>query len=545
MITSFFKKNKNNLLAFLLITFLVFIFFYPTLHLGFFSDDYHFLYVTATQDSVLKYLFLNIIGESGGGSYGPMLNFIFTAEYNLFHLHAFFYHMTVLLVYALTAFVLFLFTRNISKNNLVAWGSAIFFIFLQNHTSTVSWVAVQPHLWATFFFVLFLYFYQRFIVEKNNWYYIFSLLFIIFSLFTKESAITFPAIFILLELFFGENKSIASTLWRIVRRGIAFALALLSYLVIRFVVLGYVFGYYGSEHLSSQVLPKLKMFVELVLSMFLASPLRQHFRDILFFHPYFLTLIFLLVLAVTWFVSRKNKTKILWFSLLSFCLATVPFLNVRFENSSDEGERYGFLVSVFFVIFLAQFLYSIFGNLKYKKYFYFGLITLFVVFSFFIHFEKGKLWQKSADLRDSMLTQFANNLDKSKNNYFIFLSFPDNFSGTQLTRNAVLEMFKLENNFFSMSGERVTMYSLLNEKNYQEKIVNFSRDLDTVRLQPVRENIGKVLSGTGQYHSEYFDAIFDSKNIEVSLKRVQIDKSPYDMTLVYFDGQRLNFVPLN
>ena len=258
-----------------------------------------------------------------------------------------------------------------------------------------------------------------------------------------------------------------------------------------------------------------------------------------------MAIIFFSILSYSIVEHIKNKTKILWFSLLSFCLATVPFLNVRFENSSDEGERYGFLVSVFFVIFLAQFLYSIFGNLKYKKYFYFGLITLFVIFSFFIHFEKGKLWQKSADLRDSMLTQFANNLDKSKNNYFIFLSFPDNFSGTQLTRNAVLEMFKLENNFFSMSGERVTMYSLPNKSNYQEKIVSFSRDLDIVRLQPVREDIGKVLSGTGHYYSEYFNAIFDSKNIEVSLKRVQIDKSPYDMTLVYFDGQKLNFVPLN
>ena len=552
MLSSFLKKYRTNLLTLGLLVFLVFVFFYPTIHFGFFSDDYHFLYITSRQSNVLNYFLTNNIGGDIGGTYGPMLNIIFTAEYKLFGFHYFFYHIFGLVIYALTAFFVFLFAKNISNNKMVAWVSALLFIFLQNHASTISWVAIQPHLLATFFFVLFLYFYHRFIISSKNLFYILALFSIVFSLFIKEIAITFPALVVLIDLFFSQKESIKGTILRVSKRLSVFVLVFILYLLIRYGVVGYVVGYYGSEHLSLNFLPKLKMFVDIVLSMFVYSPYRQTFKEILFKYPYILGFLFFFITLVTWFVSKKYKDKVLWFSFLSFFITVLPFLNVNFSFYSDEGERYAYLVSVFFVIFLAQFFHLLFSKLKISTILYFSFVGLFVGVSLFEYFHKEDYWVKSALIRDNMLNEFAEKLDKSKNNYFIFLAMPDNFSGAQLTRNGVLDMFKLENNFFGMSGERVTIYTLPTKFDYGQKILDFSMndDFSLSMEAKVKEHVftGEIyyFSYYGKFSLENYNKVVSiGESVVANLSKERIEKSPYDIQLVYFDGQRLNFVALN
>ena len=88
--------------VYLAVTLLV---YYKTIFLGFFSDDYHFLSVISNADNVWHFFLSNNVGESFGGSYGPVLDVLWFFQYHLFGMHAWMYHIVVLLAYAATAYM--------------------------------------------------------------------------------------------------------------------------------------------------------------------------------------------------------------------------------------------------------------------------------------------------------------------------------------------------------------------------------------------------------------------------------------------------------
>lgn len=573
-------KRFINLYIFILLSAIALLVFYKTLFFGFFSDDYHFLYITATQDSVWKYLFTNNIGETFGGSYGPLLNIFFTIQYKLFGSHAFWYHVVTLISYIVTAFVIYLFSTRISENKLVGFFSAILFLFLHNHVEAISWVAVQTHVFATLFFMLGLYVYYVYVVENKKWYYALSFIMMTISIFIKESAIMFLPILFLVELFFcksprrnsppapllqkrGEKDVAPPSLsqergWggelRVrVLRMIPFALMVITFLLLRFSVVGYVVGYYANQDAGFDLISKIKMFVELSTNMIFSWPLRTLMSEWFFDHKIILGLCGLLILYITHFATKKYR-KELWFLLLSYGLVSIPFVFLMYNPFNDSGERYTYLVSIFFVMYISLLLYGIFEKVTYGYICFISLICVLVAFSYIQLAPKLDNWQTAEELRDTIFKQFS--LHEFKDNAFIvFVGLPDNVQGAEVMRNAIREALYFETNLGYIEGERLPFYIEPKKEDVFKPVLIIEKKSENIfRLVPKEKN-GRVFTGFRTFEFPLVNTQMDQFQIygnsgtgvtmTFSVEELEAYKEQgKEVVLAYFDGKEMYFLSL-
>ncbi|MBI2436829.1 MAG: glycosyltransferase family 39 protein [Candidatus Magasanikbacteria bacterium] len=584
----FFKKHIN-IFIFSILAGIAFFVFYKTLFFGFFSDDYHFLYITATQDSVWKYLFTNNVGEAVGGSYGPMLNIFFTIQYKLFGSHAFWYHAVTLISYVVTAFVIYLFSTRISKNKLVGFFSAVLFIFLHNHVEAISWIAVQTHIFATLFFMLGLYLYYVYVLEHRKWFYALAFIIMTISIFTKESAIMFLPILFLIEIFFckssrrnsppaplcstersqrslqkrgekevvppslSQERGLGGELHVRVLRMIPFALMIIIFLVARFSVVGYVAGYYANQDAGLDLLTKAKMFVELSVNMIFSWPLRTLMSEWFFDHKIILGLCGLLILFVTHFASKKYR-KQLWFLLLSYGLASLPFIFLMYNPFNDSGERYAYLVSIFFVMYVSLLLYGIFEKVTYGRIYFSILMIIFISFSYVQLSPKLGHWQAAGDVRDAIFNQFSLH-DFKNNDFIVFVGLPDNMEGAEVMRNAIWEALYFESNLGYISGERLPFYIEPKREDVFKSVLTIEKKTENiVRLVPIKEN-DRVFTGFRTFefplvHTQMDNfQIYGNSGTGVTMTFDQDELEKYreqgkEVVLAYFDGKEMNFIRL-
>ncbi|PLX26519.1 hypothetical protein C0581_04270 [Candidatus Parcubacteria bacterium] len=552
------KQRKQELFIFLLLLGVTFLLWLPTLSFGFFSDDYHFLYITSQQTSVWKYFLTNNVGELSGGSYGPVLNVIFTLQYMLFEAEAFWYHVVSLLAYTGIAYTLYTLVKKITRKNTLGFVSGFLFLLLQNHVEAISWVAVQPHVFASLFFVLGLYLYYQFTSTKNVWRYIVSLLFFSLSIFTKETAIMFPCVLILVELFFGDRGRFAPTVWRIVKRMIPVSLVFGLFLSLRYSIVGYVAGYYAQESLGFSLIPKIKMFVELTVSMFVSSPYRQIVSGWFFEHKTLLVLVIVGVFILTHY-AHKNYRKVLWFLLSSYVVISIPFLSLVFNPSHDGGERYAFLLSFFGISYVATLIYALTKDRKAGNIIFLFCITIFAFSSLSMLNPKLNYWRVSAQTQNNIFediraydyenTEFAD--------YILFVGLPDNISGAELMRNAVKEAIYFETDFGFISGERIPVYTEFDTVELGQKSIDIEKSDDqyTYHITPLKAgeraftgfkeysfNLGVVTLDNFIYEGHSGDRItivFEGDKLE------EFQGMGYVPVIAYFDGKNMQFVPVN
>ncbi|OGH90870.1 MAG: hypothetical protein A2479_03870 [Candidatus Magasanikbacteria bacterium RIFOXYC2_FULL_39_8] len=553
--------KKQNIFVFLLLCCITFILWMPTLKLGFFSDDYHFLYVTSLQDNVWNYFVTNNVGEATGGSYGPIFNILFTLQYYVFHTWAFGFHVVTLLVYVLTAYMIYRFVYEIVGKKLIGFVSAFLFITLHNHVEAVSWVAVQPHIWATFFFVLGIYAYYIFVLKHSRIAYGVSLLSLGLSLFTKETAIMFPLVLCLMELFFSKYEILLKRIYHICIRLIPYGIVGLSFLYLRYRIVGYVFGYYSGGQIEgtdffSYMIMRAKMFVEITTNMFVSSPYRQvvalWFGD----HKVVLAIICVGILIMTHMVHRMYR-KQLWFLLLSYICMSVPFLSLTYNSAHNGGERYAYVLSIFFVMYMTLLLKAITQDRRAGNIIYGAGIVILVCSSLAFLPQKLNAWNQSADVRDRIFDQITSHGYENTEivDYFVFAGLPDNVLGAECMRNAVKEALYFETPFGYISGERIPMYTI--PHGIQDVAYITYKKEDTIYvLSPLNLYNGRIFTGFRTYTSDVVSQAYlgnfwvvdnsgESISVAFDAEDIQMYRDRgYYLTLVYFDGKDVQFVPV-
>lgn len=555
MLKTFIEKFNGlgqfkNLLIWLVLFLLVLVVYFPSLFLGFFSDDYHLLYVVFQDPHPWHYLKSNVIGEFGYGTYGPIFDWLMILQYKLFGLKSIFYHLFNLILHSLNGLLVYLLAKKIIKKDWLAFFSSLIFLLMHNQVSAVVWVAILPHLAATFFYLLSLYLFWIFLEENKLRYYFLALLSIILSLLTKEIAITFIVIFVLAALFFSRKNSWSSKLKLIFKINILPLIILLTYLKIRLVIVGQLVGYYGNEHLDFALGKMYKMFIQLIANLFFDYPWRVKVADWLLMHNWLVLLIFLLLIIIIG--NSKSRKKELMFLFLSFLTLTLPFLQLLLNPLNDGGERYTYLISTFFVILFVALSSDIVERLKLSRLGYIIIGVLLVVVNCLAIQPKLNNWVKGGQVVRG-ITNSASQLNWD-NKYALFIGLPDNLQGTELFRNAIKEAIFLERGI-KIEGERLPVYSVLNSENYQQDYFR----LDKISVGELRLVVSDSKKGQftgfpefkgelGSVYLEDYQKYDTGSSILLKINKGKLEelkKQGRDLLVVYYNNLKLQAVAIN
>ncbi|AUC81698.1 tetratricopeptide repeat protein [Lacinutrix sp. Bg11-31] len=144
------------------------------------------------------------------GTYSPLVLLSLAIDYNIWGLNPSMFHITNLVIHIIVVVLVFLFTKLLSKNNIIAFITALLFGIHPMHVEAVSWVSARKDLLYSMFFVAGLIVYYLY-VSKNQSYkkpylYVACYLLFIMSLLSKGTAIVFPIILLLIDFFKKRNE---------------------------------------------------------------------------------------------------------------------------------------------------------------------------------------------------------------------------------------------------------------------------------------------------------------------------------------------------
>lgn len=370
---------------------------YNPFNLYFLADD--FLHIPASA--------INLWVQQN--SLRPLGNLSLHIDYWFSSTHAIGYHFSNLLLHLFNTILVFAISKELFKNfnstNLVIAPLliAVFFFSYPFHSEAVFWIIGRSGSLSTLFLLAALYCWFK----KNGTIYYSAGVFIFFqlALFTYESAWTFPLILLLLiyldwrDFLKQRAKNIAIVFVVFVQ--------FIAYLYLRFYTTGELMTHYDAG-----------AFLQ-----FDFSKLTQNFLRLLartFVPPFFSNQYFILVFAVLVVVvsilkfSMYRKQKIdRFFIAIAFIwmISYLPYLSIGIDTHGVEGERYLYMPSVFFCIWIIYVLLQLY-SLKTVMI----IFTLMVSANIFYLNQSRNYYQKAGLIVKTTLHE----LDKLENRKRIF-----------------------------------------------------------------------------------------------------------------------------
>ncbi len=336
------------------------LFFLPNLADPFVSDDWHHLWIAGHRSQPLwVYFTTNYEGTTSGGSYRPLVNVLWAAVNaaggGLSLSGRLFGHSVALGAHLLCVALLFLIGRMLvpgRRGTALGALAGLFFAVFPNHPEAVNWVGAASDPIATAALLAGLLVYldaQR--TERLQWTHLtIPAGAMAVGLLAKETAIVLPAI-IALHALFTLRRPWRASLTRAAALLVPLALVVVAYVLVRYRATGLLYGYYGAERISVDLMVATRTFLAIPVSQFVSGTARTQIMDALYrgidTHGEVYLLAALLPVLLLLFRARR----IVWWLAASFLIAIVPVMQFGLNHLpgrwSDEGERYAYLPSVF------------------------------------------------------------------------------------------------------------------------------------------------------------------------------------------------------
>ncbi len=444
-----------------------------TLLVGFLSDDWHWLWLSGERPWSLDIFLTNYEGGIVGGAYNPLTFVLFKISYSLFGLQAWPYHLVSLLVFTANGYLVYLLSRKIfilaqiNYSKLWALFSAILFLLWPVQVEVVNWLAAWPHLWGTGFYLLTFLFYFKWRQEKNNNFFWWSLLSFVLALLTKELAISLPFLIVLWEsLFYSLDKKNKFN-----GRIIFYFPLLFIFLMLRYSATQTLFGYYGRTEFNWPLWEWMGNLGAFLNDLFTFGFFRELYYKIWYHELSSLVIIILVSLAAYfWFTFWYRK----WLQFIlssSIILCLLPLSPLGMQRLSFADERYLYLASSFFVIWLVLVLNNLFKQIKISQ---FILLALLVI-SIPILLYKNNNWQLAGKISRETIASFAE-LTIDENKPLVSVGLPDNLSGAQVWRNNLQQALALTYSDYDLEIIPLPIYTMIDKDNYQQSLLKWRTD---------------------------------------------------------------------
>lgn len=304
--------------------------------------------------SHLGEIFTKNLGYGAGSRndfYRPLQELTFLADYHLYGLAPWGYHLTNTLLHALVAIGVFLIIMQIFGNRAYARITSILFAIHPIQTEAVTYIAGRADSLYVIFFLISMSFFIAYTEKKTMPHMAISLGSFILALLSKEIAFILPA-YLLAYLVFSKKKDRLATL-------IPYVLVVGLYILARSTLLN--FGYESPETIerATPLLMRLATFTRSVFIYLglLILPVGLHMqRDMTVTHSLLeidamLAIAGLIIIGLTAYRCRE-KEPVITFGIVWFFLGLLPVSNI-YPINAFAAEHWVYLSSVGFFLVLA------------------------------------------------------------------------------------------------------------------------------------------------------------------------------------------------
>jgi hypothetical protein len=221
----------------LVLTIAVALVFHNSLFTFFTQDDFAWLRIALNfvdTSSLLKIFF----HYNGAGTYRPLTQeLFFFVNYKMFGLNPVAFHLVSLSVHIFNSLLVYAVLRELRYRPFACLAGALFYGVNSSLFISVYWISAITESGMAMFYLLSVLFFIRFLRDKGSFNYVLSFAMFIGALMSKESAITIPAIFILIH-FYLKDKVTIREFNKAILPVLPFAAVVFIYLGVRFTTIG-------------------------------------------------------------------------------------------------------------------------------------------------------------------------------------------------------------------------------------------------------------------------------------------------------------------
>lgn len=419
-------------------------------------------------------------------NYHPITMWTLAKNYDSAELDIQAYFKTNLFLHCLNALLVFILLFSLANGSLfISFFGALLFAIHPMHVESVAWISERKDVLYTFFFLLALLSYMRYIRLGNYSWFILCLLFFVGSCFSKAMAVPMPFVLILLDLLKGRTFT-----WKTIVEKIPF------------LVIAIWFGLNALEIQSKGAITDfdffttwqrimfasygfcmywIKFFVPYGLSAFYPYPNLDKLDELpVYFQiaPFALVLFALGLLFWTW---KKNKEsfKVTLFSLGFFTLMVALVLQFISVGAAITADRYTYIPYIGSAFLVLYFIDK--WSLKNRyPYVISGVLLVYSILLMNQAYERTKVWTNSATLWTDVIEKYP-------------FKLTENGEKVQVLQTGAEVAYKNRGNYYREHGDSVAAmrdYSVLVKARVKDPLIY--------------SNVGNMYALMNQYDSSLF-----------------------------------------
>jgi Tfp pilus assembly protein PilF len=463
---------------------------------------------------------------SPGNLYRPLRSVFYTLTYSVWRLNVFGYHLNSLMLHFLVTLLLFLITLKITNNSVISFAASLLFTAHPIHTARITNMTAAFDVFGIVFMLTALFFYILFSKNGKIKYAALSIASYCIALFSSEEALTLILLLFLYEFSFNCSINMKNARM-LLKRCVPYIIVTFFYLAARWAVLhqiGRGSEYFGHTFLGT-MLTTLKVFAKYIIVLLLPTNLTID-RVVKFetsvFSVSFLAHFALLLVALAFFAKSHGKQKLAFFSIGWFFITLLPFSNI-FPQITIMAERYLYLPSYGFCLFLAFLIFSINRAriLKHRRAISISLVILITATYTILTIQRNAEWRDDFTLLNSAV----NGISGTKANNALALYYRrigDYENAEKYATKAIM----LGSKNYKAYENLATIYAY--QKRYNLSILYYKK---AIGLKPdfylAHNNLGLVYSYMGNFNNSLY---YLKKAIEINPR---LSKAYNDIGIVY------------
>ncbi len=477
--SSLIANKKVNLSVWLLafgIAIITFIVFSPSLKCGFVWDDEIFITqnpLVVNNSIAVKKIFTSVVNEN---DYYPVTIISLACNYHFNKLNPTGYHLWNLLLHVLNTLFVFWFIFILTKKNLLmAAMVALFFGIHPMHVESITWLTERKDVLFMFFFLLGLITYLRFRESGKWWWYVVTTILFILSCLSKGTAVSFPAILLLIDYFMTNklNKKmfIEKIPWFLISIGFVFITywlhktgSLRYDIDNRTILQKVIFASYDALWYM------VKFVIPANLSPYYLAPELNDIPVLFYISPF----IFLTLSVIVYIYIKKNKAII--FGLLFYLFSIALMLQFVYSGASSFiiADRYIYLPSVGLIFIVAYGVNYVFQK---KNMFRYIAIGLTIIYGFILcdeSYARIKVWQNNETLWTDAINKNPSACYigyNNRGNYYMYVT--KDYEKALADYNKSIEIGP---HFYKSFYNRGVLY--FNQNKYELAMMDFNKSLE-------------------------------------------------------------------
>ncbi|MFC1668378.1 tetratricopeptide repeat protein [Chlamydiota bacterium] len=332
--------------------------------------------------------------------YRPLQGLSYLINFSISAFAVWSYHLTNMLIHCIVSVFVFLLVKTLFQNRFIASVTAFLFVVHPINSEAVSYIAGRADPLCSIFLLSGLLYYCNYLKTDRKLFGFLTCISYILALFSKETALIFPLLLLLIQYILHVNISKKTPL--LVIGGIS-----LLYILLRMVLLKNIELTGTVTSTLFQRMPG--FFISLIHYLrLLVFPFNLHMEYGNKLFPlttplFFIGMLFFVAVIVYGYKTRK-KRPITFFCLVWFFITLLPQSNI-YPLNAHMAEHWLYLPSISFFLFIALHLYSlkkqVFLN---RKYVVFGLVAIILICYSFLTIKQNTYWQSSIAFYKRTLT---------------------------------------------------------------------------------------------------------------------------------------------